>query len=330
MEFEHAHVEIGARRPLRHSVTPRMAEVEELQAILFFSGGARRVVSGRGFPRRAGLQAKLAFCIEHGDEADHASIALAPFPGKALEGAAPTGQFVDIAADVLDRRNAGFQQRPVRRIPFREIDDRLASAGFLVFRQQIFDLRAVAVRPERGRQRMIDASRVDADHFDALFHKPRRGVLAQTRRIAEIFLAVGIFPMPAGIDEDDVARLDLRLGALEVRRLDQLPFPFRYREHDSGAEEPVERQLADRSGAGNEMDRRVDVRGGMKDRRDFVRHHALFGVVRDAFELDFLVAGEDRRVHAPAMAELVKLQPAHGIDNGRHFSCPSLDAYPRG
>src|SRR5262247_1720776 len=33
MELEHAHVEVGARRPLRHAVTPGMAEIVELQVL---------------------------------------------------------------------------------------------------------------------------------------------------------------------------------------------------------------------------------------------------------------------------------------------------------
>jgi hypothetical protein len=59
-----------------------------------------------------------------------------------------------------------------------------------------------------------------------------------------------------------------------------------------------------------------------------MRHHALLGVMGDALELDFLVAREDRRIHAPTMAELEIFEPVHRIDNGRHFT-PSLDA-PRG
>src|SRR5580698_7765773 len=149
-----------------------------------------------------------------------------PFPRKALERAALAAERVNIAADVLDRRNAGFKQRAMRRVPFRKILDRLAVGGFLVFGQQVFDLRAVAVRPKRRRQRMIDASGVDADEFYALFDQPLRGVLAQARRVAEIFLAVGIFAMPTGIDEDDVAGFDLRLYALQIGRLDQSPFSF--------------------------------------------------------------------------------------------------------
>src|ERR1700730_9702429 len=73
------------------------------------------------------------------------------------------------------------------------------------------------------------------------------------------------------------------------------------------------------------MDRRVEMRRGVEDRGDLVRHHALLGVMGNAFELDLLIPREDRRIHAPAMAELVKLEPGHGIDNGRHFT-PSHNA----
>ena len=228
-------------------------------------------------------------------------------------------EFVEIAADVFDGRNAGFEQRAVRRIPFREIANCLAAGRFLVFRQQIFDLRTVAVRAKRGRQRMVDAGGVDADHFDALLGEPRGGVFAQARRITEIFLAVGIAPVPAGVDENDIVTFDRRLGALQIGRLDELPFLFRDRHHDAGAKERLQRQIADRRCARNEMDRRVDVRRSVKNRGDLVRHHALLGMVRDALELDLLVAWKDRRIHSPAMAELVKLKPAHRIDNGRHF-----------
>src|SRR5580704_15142884 len=109
-----------------------------------------------------------------------------PFPGKALERAALAAERIKIAADILDRWNTGFEQRAVRRIPFRKVLDRLAAGGFLVFGEQIFDLRAVTMRPKRRRQRMIDASGVDADEFYALFDQPFRGVLAQARRVAEI------------------------------------------------------------------------------------------------------------------------------------------------
>src|SRR5579863_1117728 len=172
---------------------------------------------------------------------------------------------------------------------------------------------------------MVDASRVDADHFHALFYQPVGGAFAQARRVTEIVLAVGIASVPAGVDKNDIAAFDRRLGALQIGWLDELPFLFRNRQHDAGAEESLQRQIADRRRAGNEMDRRIDVRRGVKNRGDLVRHHTLLGVVCDALELDLLVTWEDRRIHPPAMAELVKLKPAHRIDNGRHFG-PSPNA----
>src|SRR5581483_343967 len=135
-----------------------------------------------------------------------------PFPRKALEGAALASKLVEIAADILDGRNAVFEQREVRRIPFRKIANRFAAGRFFVFRQQIFNLWAVAVRAERRRQWVVNARGVDADHLHALFYKPLGGTFGEAGRVTEIFLAVGIAPMPPGIDENDIVALDRRFG----------------------------------------------------------------------------------------------------------------------
>ena len=97
---------------------------------------------------------------------------------------------------------------------------------------------------------MIDAGGVDADELDLFLHQPFGGALAQAGRVAEILLAVGIAAVPAGIDEDDVVGENLRHGPLEVGRLDQLPLLLRDRNHDAGAEEAFEREVADRLLAG--------------------------------------------------------------------------------
>ena len=57
---------------------------------------------------------------------------------------------------------------------------------------------------------------------------------------------------------------------------------------------------------------------GVEDGDDLVRHHAVLGVIGDALELDLLVAGEDRRIHAPRMAELDKREPALRIYGQPH------------
>ncbi len=105
----------------------------------------------------------IAGRIEDRDQPDHAGVALVPFPGEALERAALAGDLVEIGADVLDGRNAGGEQRLVRRIPLGKILDRLAPGRLLVFGQQILDLRAVAMRTDRRGERMIDGRGVDTD-----------------------------------------------------------------------------------------------------------------------------------------------------------------------
>src|SRR5215470_7476986 len=101
--------------------------------------------------------------IENRDQPDHARVALVPFPGEALEGAALARYLIEIGADILDGRNAGSEQRFVRGVPFRKIVDRLAAGRLLVFGQEMLDLRPVAVRAERRRQRMVDGRGIDAN-----------------------------------------------------------------------------------------------------------------------------------------------------------------------
>src|ERR1700735_1678047 len=112
------------------------------------------------------------------------------------------------------------------------------------------------MRPKRRRQRMIDASGVDTDKLDAFLDQPLGGALAQARRVAEVFLTVRIFMVPSRIDEDDVAGLDRRLRPLQIGWLDQLPLALRDRDDEASAEKSVQRQIADRRRAGDEMDRR--------------------------------------------------------------------------
>src|SRR3974377_2016678 len=110
---------------------------------------------------------------------------------------------------------------------------------------------------------MINTSRVDTDQLHLFVDQPLRCRFAQSRRMAEILLAIGVLAMPAGIDEHDVAGLDRGLDLFEIDRLDQFPFALRDRERDPAAEEAVKRQLADGSRFRDEMDRRIPMRRGM-------------------------------------------------------------------
>src|SRR5579883_2287294 len=100
---------------------------------------------------------------------------------------------------------------------------------------------------------MIDACGINANELDSFFHQPSCRLLAQSRRVAEILLAVGIFAMPAGIDENDVARLDRRLCRRKIGRLDQSPFAFWNLQDDTRTKEAVQRQIAHRVSTRDEM-----------------------------------------------------------------------------
>src|SRR5262249_50095046 len=104
----------------------------------------------------------------------------------------------------------------------------------------------------------------------------------------------------------------------------QLPLLLRHRDHHAGPEKTVERQVADACRALHQVDRRVHVGRGVHHGGEALRHGAVLGVMRDALELDVLVAGHDRRVVTPRMAELVKLYSRDRIDEGRHELSPAM------
>src|ERR1700722_9926027 len=80
-----------------------------------------------------GLETKRLFRIEHGDHAQRAALAFRPAPWKGEETAASSGDLVDLAADILDARNAVRHHDLVRRLPVRKVLDDVAAGRRLVF-----------------------------------------------------------------------------------------------------------------------------------------------------------------------------------------------------
>src|SRR5262249_18065358 len=159
-----------------------------------------------------------------GDQPDHAGVALVPLPRKALEGAALARDFIEISADILDGRNTSGEQRLVCRIPLGKVIDRLAAGRLLVFGQEIFDLRPVAMGAKQSGECTTASAGAAPDVLPPLLPQPLRRTLGQAGRVAEIFLTVGIAPVPAGIDQHDVVGCDSGHGLLEIGWLDLLPF----------------------------------------------------------------------------------------------------------
>src|SRR4051794_17406785 len=172
------------------------------------------------------LEAKRLLGVEHRDHAERAALALRPAPGKGEERASLARNLVDVAADVLDTRDAVRHHDLVSGFPEREIVDDMAAGLGEILIVEVRLRRTGPVRPEEGAERMIERLHVDADEFDAAFNDPLGGLFVQTRRIGVIVRVVAVLEMAAGIDHQDVVLADCRLGVLQVLRGDHAPFAF--------------------------------------------------------------------------------------------------------
>src|SRR5262245_66620158 len=71
---------------------------------------SRRRACGRSSELLPLLDAIGTLGVDDGNEADDAAVAALPIPRKQREGAAPTGDFVDVAADVLNTEDAVLER----------------------------------------------------------------------------------------------------------------------------------------------------------------------------------------------------------------------------
>src|SRR6202008_11972 len=114
------------------------------------------------------------------------AVAAIPVPGKECEGAAPPGDLVEIATDILDAENAVLEQDAVHRLPLRAIVLPVAAPGPLaIFLGEMRMQRPVALRADRGGERMVVGLGVVADHFDFLLDEPFARRLHEAGRGAE-------------------------------------------------------------------------------------------------------------------------------------------------
>src|SRR4029079_14445476 len=205
------------------------------------------------------LDTILAGRIDDRDQPYDAAVAAFPVPRKIGEGAAFSGDLVDIAADILNSENAVVEQDAVDRLPFRKIVFPVAPAGpFPIFLGQVRMQWAIALGADCRCERMVIRLRVVADHLDLLFDEPFAGRRHEARRAAEIVLAVLVEFMPAGVDDDHVTwPHDLAAGLFEIVAGDGLPLIFWNRDDNARTEEMRQRYLVDERRALNDVRRRV-------------------------------------------------------------------------
>ena len=115
------------------------------------------------------------------------------FHGKNEKVTALAGDRVEIAADILDAENAIVEEHAMHRLPERMIVLPVAAAGpLLVFLGEMRMQRTIAMRADRGRERVIVGLRVVADHLDLLLDEPVAGGRHEAGALAEIIFAVAI------------------------------------------------------------------------------------------------------------------------------------------
>src|SRR4051812_30458929 len=239
----------------------------------------RRTSPRRAFGRSSELLPLLdpirAFGVGDGNETNDAAVAAIPVPREKREGAALAGDLVYVAADVLDAEDAVLEQDAVDRFPFRKVILPVAaSRPLLVFLGEVRMQRAVALRPDRGGERMVVGLGVVADHLHLLLDEPLTGRGYETGRPAEIVFAILVELVPAGVDDDDIARAhDLAGGLLQILISDLLPLLLRNRYDDPRAEEVRQRNLVDERRALHHMGGRIDMGGVVHAGRDALRQH---------------------------------------------------------
>src|SRR6478609_9512041 len=147
--------------------------------------------------------------------------------------------------------------------------------------------RAVALRPDRRGERMVVGLGVVADHLHLLLDEPFTGRGYETGRPAETVFAILVELVPAGVDDDDVARAhDLARGLLQILVCDLLPLLLRNGDDDARAEEMWQRDLVDERRPLHHMRGRIDMGGVVHAGRDALRQDTGLGVIVDALDLD--------------------------------------------
>src|ERR1051326_1624016 len=254
-----------------------------------------------------GLEPKRLLRIDHGDDAQRAAFAFGPAPRKGEEGAAPAGDLVDLAADILDPRNAVAHHDLVRRLPVRKVLDDVAAGLGLVLDVEMRLRRAGTVRPQKQAERMIVGLHVDADQLDAALDQPFGGILVEAGRVGEIIRVVAILAMAAGVDHHDVAPADFWLGLFQIRRRDHAPFALRDRHRDAGAEEAPQRIAGQARLVLGDMDRRVHVGAAVHDAFELLHQDAVLGVEFEHPHIEIGARRPLRHAVTPWMAEVVEL-----------------------
>ncbi len=186
---------------------------------------------------------------------------------------------VHLAARVLDTGDAALDhERLVRGFPVGEVLERIVPV--LLF-PLLYEVRVCGAKPvvdQFGGDGVVVGLAAVGHHLDLLVHQPLRAFLVDAAAVGEVLVGVGPLVVEAGVDDDDVAFLDLGRSVLQVLGGDDAPLLLGDRHADPGAEQTPQRIVADGGGVLGHVQRRVHVGAAVHDAFPLHLVDAVLGV----------------------------------------------------
>src|SRR5438132_1319397 len=233
---------------------------------------------GTWYSKRAGFTS-----FEYGDGAARRRLAALEAPWKAAERDLPVEHLVDSPAQVFDVDDVVRKEQRVHDLVVGFRKDLVEAPAQLLLRV----LRLVgADAADDGVHGVVGAAGVDRDPAHAALQHPlgkgaiRAGVADEVFRLIDLRTVrpvLGVVAVISGVDDEDVAALDpvagVLLPALEVFRPIQVEVAEAHAfeiDDAGGADEEVEREVADELAAGQEVRRCIQVGADVHRHRDLL------------------------------------------------------------
>src|SRR4029077_7333262 len=238
-------------------------------------------------PRRptsaSGIRTGRVSLFQHRDGAAQRRLAALKPPRKAADEDLLVEHLVEPAAQVFDVDDVVRKKQRVHDLVIGLGEELVEAATQLLLRLFGF---VVADAADHGVHRVVGAPGVDGDPSDATVESPLRKRARGSRVADEVARLVdarpvcpvlGVIPVIAGPDDEDVFGVDLDAGVLlppleMLRPIDVVVAnPVALEIHDArGSDQKVERQVADELAAGHEVRRRVEMRADVQGHRDLL------------------------------------------------------------
>src|SRR5579859_566768 len=265
--------------------------------------------------------------LDDRDRAAQRRLAALEAPREAPERDLAVEHVVEAAAEVLDVHHVVREEQRVHDLVVVARPD-LVEAAAQPFLRELGLVGADAA--DDGVHRVVRAAGVDGDPAHAALEDPlgesaRRSRMAdEVARLVErrtVRPVLGVVAVIAGVNDEDVAALDAVAGvllpALEVLGPVQVVVADAHSlevDHARGADQEVERKVADELAAGHEVRRRVEVSADVQGQRELLPARAVERQVLDPSDRGSRVARERGRVQRKVLRQVDESHEVVSLD----------------